>query len=332
MIGALLAAALAHALAGSGAPTPRFPKGTAPMQLAAPSHGGDRWDAAQCATCHEREAAAWSLSGHAQARGWLFQAAVQREDPAWCVRCHAPQATSISRAEPPADAPAEEHGVTCAACHAESGLPLRSPLLCAGCHQFGFAVRDDGGRFVKLAREPQQNTLGEWQEWSRSARDGRTCADCHVPGGDHSFGGARRAERLASAVEVAAAGRMLTVALKDVGHRLPTGDVMRWISVEAASDALFESPVTLATFRRELGMRRRGPEPFPYLGVVRDTTLAPGAPAIVVVPATGPGGTPLTAWRVVYHLVSEEQESQDMIPPGLSRIVLHGGLVTEEGS
>ena len=70
------------------------------MALGPPPHGLPDWNAERCAGCHE-QADAWAHGGHAQSRGWVFEAGVKRDDPAWCVRCHAPQAaTALSRRKP----------------------------------------------------------------------------------------------------------------------------------------------------------------------------------------------------------------------------------------
>src|SRR4051812_4070831 len=146
---------------------PRFPKGLQPMELPPLAPGLKSWSAQSCAKCHAATADAWAHSGHAAARtNFVFQAALRFDEPTWCVRCHAPLAKRADRSVPPLDAPAEETGVTCAACHAgKSGVlaahaspksphsievdaRMTSGALCAECHQFGFGVRDLHGKLT----------------------------------------------------------------------------------------------------------------------------------------------------------------------------------------
>jgi nitrate/TMAO reductase-like tetraheme cytochrome c subunit len=334
--------------ASPSVPTARFPKGTARMELGPLPAELESWDAAACVSCHPAQAEAWARSGHATARtDFVFQAALAEDRPEWCVGCHAPLAWNLTREPLPPGAPAEERGVTCAACHAveravagtmasanaphavKPGPALKDPLLCAGCHQFGFAIRDpDSERLLRLSRPPQQqqDTWQEWNRWRADLSDKRTCRDCHMPQGDHSFGGVRRVEALRAALHVAVVpgGEALEVWTEGVGHLLPTGDVMRWLSVEVAPDFLFEEPRILMRLGRSLSLSTWAPEPLPHLGVRADTSLAPGARLRVPLPRATPG-RPWKAWRLVYHLVSKAQEHEGLIPSTTSRITLHAG-------
>ncbi|MCI0570340.1 MAG: cytochrome c family protein [Myxococcaceae bacterium] len=332
------------------APTPRFPKGTAPMQLGPLPAGLATWDAATCARCHPDEAEAWSRSGHARARtDLLFQAALTQDRPEWCVGCHAPLARDTGRVVPSAEAPREERGVTCAACHAVDGAVaagegtdgrkaphtvapgphLTDSALCAGCHQFGFLVHTPAS-LPRLSgpHQQQQNTYREWLEWRRASGDSRTCQRCHMPGGDHSLGGVRRVEALREAmrVELVEGGRALEVWAEGVGHAMPTGDVMRWLSVEVAPDVLFERSRTVARLGRTLALDLWPPERSPHLGVRHDTALKAGERRRISLP-TPPDGAAWTAWRLVYHLASESQEREGLVPPEDSRLILHSGLL-----
>lgn len=331
-------------------PTARFPKGLARMELGPLPAGLESWDAATCIACHPAQGEAWARSGHATARtNFVFQAALLEDRPEWCVGCHAPLARDLSREPLPASAAAEERGITCAACHAaehgvastgaapnaphavKPGPSLKDPRLCAGCHQFGFAIRDPAtDKLLRLSSPPQQqqDTWQEWTRWRADSADTRTCQDCHMAHGDHSFGGVRRMDALRASlhVTVAPAGDALEVWTEGVGHQLPTGDIMRWLSVEVAPDFLFEEPRTVAKLGRSLALTPWAPEPLPHLGVRADTSLPPGTHRRFALPRAAPG-RPWKAWRLVYHLVSESQEHEGLVPPTTSRITLHAGTL-----
>lgn len=300
-------------------PGPRFPLGTARMEPGPAPHGLPDWNVQRCAECHPAQVESWRHSGHATARmDDVFQVALTEDRPAWCVQCHAPFARNLERGPLPPDSPPEEHGVTCAGCHAPLGEARATPgMPCAGCHQFGFPVLTSGGHRVRLsATQQQQDTVGEWTRWREQSGDSRHCATCHMPRGDHGLGGTRRTESLKAALVVEQARGALVVSTREVGHAFPTGDVMRWVSVEVADEPLFESPRTVATFGRRLQLRAWPDEPLPHLGAVEDTRLVPGQPRRVPVPAGARYA------RIVYHLVSREQEDSGLYPAGLSRLVL----------
>lgn len=336
----LTAAPQTSPLASRG--TARFPKGLAPMALGAVPKGLHGWSTKECASCHAREARDWMLSGHASARtNFVFQAALQIESPTWCVQCHAPLSPRVSRAPVPAEAPAEHRGVPCAACHAGAGTVLgahpspdaphpvevspllHSSLLCAQCHQFGFAVNRDGRLHHLAGGPPQQDTYGEWLAWKAESHRPERCQDCHMP--DHTFGGVRRVGALRHSVRVSPTedGSALEIWLDGVGHRLPTGDVMRALTLEVASDALFEDAVELASFGHRLGVRTWPGEAVPRTGLLENTSLAPGRSHAVRVPLPrSKAGHPWRVWRLVYHLVSPQQEREGLVPKTVSRITV----------
>jgi hypothetical protein len=305
------------------------------MDLGPPPAGLPDWSARRCQGCHPAQAAAFALSGHAQARtSFVFAAALRREEPGFCLRCHAPQARSIfapgfAPGHAPQDedtAPLEERGVSCAACHAPAGLALRDSRLCAGCHQFGFSLRDERGALLGLSPRPQQDTYEEWRRYQRASGDTRGCVACHMPGGDHAMGGIRRIEALRRAVQVQPEPGGLRISLRDTGHRLPTGDIMRWLTLQAAADPLFEEPVPLRGFGRTLA-REHGPTGS-SVRVVADTSLDPLAPPLLIpLPAADAQGRPLRYFRLVYHLISPQQEQDGLLPPGLSQVVVNAAPI-----
>ncbi|MCY1045480.1 multiheme c-type cytochrome [Corallococcus sp. bb12-1] len=303
----------------AAAPSARFPQGTARMEPGPAPHGLPDWDVRRCEECHAEQVTQWRASGHATARtDDVFQVAITEDRPAWCVQCHAPFARNLKRGALPPDSPAEERGVTCAGCHAPLGDAMGAQAMpCAGCHQFGFPVLDSGGRRQRLsATQSQQDTVGEWTRWREQSGDTRHCTACHMPRGDHGLGGTRRTDSLKAALKVEQVRGALLLSLRDVGHAFPTGDVMRWVGVEVANEPLFESPRTVATFGRKLELRSWPGEALPHLGAVEDTRLLPGQTRRVPLP---PGARYA---RIVYHLVSRQQEDSGLYPAGLSRLVL----------
>lgn len=219
--------------------------------------------------CHADVAAQFAKTQHAHAStDPIFQRSRRVEPATRCLNCHDP----LSRLG--------ESGVTCAVCHLREGVVLssrespRSPhpvrvtpglrdgTLCQGCHQFNFTRRE----------LPMQDTFGEWRAYV--AEGGRrTCVTCHMRDG-HTFVGAHQPRALAANLSASARvlddGRVeLSLRTIGVGHRFPTGDVFRTLSVEVSS------PRAPTHFRAVALLGRRyalTPEP----QVVIDTTLAPG--------------------------------------------------------
>lgn len=325
---------------------PRFPKGMAPMQLPATVKGLRDWSARGCAKCHATSHADWQHSGHATARtNFVFQAALRYDEPAWCVRCHAPLAKRADATLPARGAAAEETGVTCAACHAgkngvlasrespksphaiEVDASLIDGSLCAQCHQFGFSVRDAHGKLARLSAETaQQNTFEEWQAWSKASGDVRSCTACHMK--DHSFGGVRRIDALKAAIAVREVDGALELTTRNLGHPFPTGDIMRWLTLELSTEPLFEQPVVAAKWGRSLGAKRWA-DGESYLGVVSENRLPDSASGPLRVEL--PSGTQWAAWRLVVHLVSLNQEEKGLLPPQASRVIVNAGLLNPNG-
>src|SRR5205807_564497 len=156
----------------------------------------------------------------------------------------------------------------------------------------------------------------EWRAWKNATSDDRSCWSCHARG-DHALSGHRPIASLRGALQVRREGSALVISTRGAGHPLPTGDVMRWLSLEFSSDG-FEWQ-SAARFGLRLGTRVWPQEPEPRLGIVEDTRLAPGEARRIEVP---PGAA---AWQVVYHLVSEGQEQRRNLSPDLSRVVLQSG-------
>lgn len=207
---------------------------------------------AACVSCHPTVAAEWSASQHRTAfTESTFQTAHSLEPRAFCRACHAPEQNPSTRELTPASA----LGVSCRSCHLIDGEIVsgegtvsadaphsvrRDPdfggLGCARCHQFDFP--DSGLRAAPLA---MQSTV---DEHAASRHRGRSCAECHMPAGaagraSHSFAVTRDPEALRRSVRVRARrvdeGQVvLTLVAGEVGHAVPTGDLLRRLEVGAA--------------------------------------------------------------------------------------------------
>jgi len=313
-----LAAQLVLTAAAAAAPAgvdPRWPKALAPTELPA---AAESWSSAACAGCHLEQARAHEVSGHAHAGdNFVFRASLKVEEPRWCLGCHTP----LGRSD-------DEPGVSCVVCHAGGrGVLSRTPSpeaphpievdsrfgsaeFCGHCHQFGFREVSGGLSQTHL----QQDTVGEHARWQAATRDARSCADCHPL---HAMGGVRRLEALKRAIVVERSGDSLRLSTRDTGHPLPTGDVMRWITLEVADEPLFERPTELARFGRALALR-------PVLHVYDDHRLpAAGEPPVeVALPREA------RVYRLVLHLVAPDQEER-VLPASLSRLVIHQDWIQE---
>lgn len=235
-------------------------------------------DADDCAQCHADIADEWRASLHAQAwRDPIFLAAYAVEPAPFCRHCHAP--LHAPGASTPG-ARARREGVSCAVCHVRDGHVLgtgsgrgdaspaqgthaltASPVMalgdvCGGCHQFDFPTAATArGERPAPSGEPMQNTLGEWM---RSALRDRACQHCHMPLRTTADGRRYRSHRfdvLADPAQRSLAARVAVtldatpaatvveavVTPGEVGHAVPTGDLLRrlelsvWLDGDPAS-------------------------------------------------------------------------------------------------
>ncbi|MEQ1507501.1 MAG: hypothetical protein ABMB14_35050, partial [Myxococcota bacterium] len=167
--------------------------------------------AADCAGCHPEQAARWADSGHRSA--WtspLFAAGFAAEPQPWCASCHAPlpemRAEVVAnlpwyaRQDPrrlrfgPAPTrlpePRAAEGVTCVACHAPDGGPIRGTrgdvdwaahevvrdpgltdgTACRGCHEF--PMPRFVGSVAAFTDQPMQSTASEWDRYRAAGGEG----------------------------------------------------------------------------------------------------------------------------------------------------------------
>ena len=143
-----------------------------------------------------------------------------------CVGCHAPL-------------PERAAGIGCAACHGGTAEHVArrthtTTVACASCHDF-----DAPGTTAILQSTAREHEVGPFAT--------TPCPTCHMPRRDHRFSVTRNPAFLARAIRVSKAhfenGNLtLHVASNGVGHRFPTGDLYRRLTVTVtatnADDAL----------------------------------------------------------------------------------------------
>lgn len=233
----------------------------------------------ECRSCHVEANASWQHSQHASA--WssrAFQRAFASEPQPFCQRCHAPETNPREQVS----AGASELGVGCVTCHVPPGSDsvwagvgpesataphaivraawFEQPQACARCHEFEFpggALRD---RPLLM-----QSTLSEHRA---SAAADQTCVDCHMP----REGEGERSHAFPGAYEQAMLQRSLTISVtrpraelvriellpREVGHDVPTGDLLRRLEVALVHDHEGrEQVVARAWLGREFEERRQ---------------------------------------------------------------------------
>jgi hypothetical protein len=229
--------------------------GPAPRSQAGPLVGIGLPTDERCGDCHAEIAAEWKRSLHRAA--WendYFQHAYSVEPLAFCRGCHAPLADPI--AEPSAEA--RHAGVGCATCHViPAGVVgvraiaaqkdghevigdarLSTAQACARCHDFAFP----GSRRPEVDR--MQKTM---HEHAQSVFAAKPCQECHMPvvqsrqgppHRQHDFRVIGNRDFMAQAVVVKESKiendtLRLDLALGNIGHAFPTGDLFRRVEVRA---------------------------------------------------------------------------------------------------
>jgi hypothetical protein len=204
---------------------------------------------AECRECHPEVTAQWQRSRHRSAfQNPDFQRSLAREPLDFCRHCHAP---GLVREPPLPAAEAEALGVGCLDCHAgrdtiltgrpttDASVPAAPHALtaidgfatqtCARCHEFEFppTTRQTPGTMMQLTM----------REHRASGFADRSCASCHLPGGDHSLASSRDDDAIRRAVTITTRreGDDLLVELvpNAIGHAFPTGDLYRRVEIHA---------------------------------------------------------------------------------------------------
>ncbi|MCC7477470.1 hypothetical protein IT575_03335 [bacterium] len=138
---------------------------------------------------------------------------------------------------------------------------LSDSRFCAECHQFPDSQKlPDGG-------PPLENTYEEWRAWAATQQKPKSCQDCHMPGGEHSFKGIHDALFVRANAQVSSQVRFsgrraiaeLTLRNSNNGHHLPTYVTPRiWLQCFAvdSSGARIDSSFKSAMVGRDARSRR----------------------------------------------------------------------------
>lgn len=296
-----------------------------------------------CRRCHADAAHEWSGSQHAGS--WAsdaFQHAFTVEPRAFCQRCHAPEEDARTAVGEVSSA-AASLGVGCVTCHVQPGrdevwaaprlaaaeptadarsphpiarsAAFAGPQACGRCHEFSFP--DAALREHPLA---MQSTI---TEHARSAAADQSCADCHMPrdpDGDrsHAFAGAYDRATLARALVIEAEREGPTVRLHlrpgEVGHAVPTGDLLRRLMVEVRVDGPDGAQVFLARrfFGRSFGPLHQ-PSGITVRGERDDDRIGPqGQQASFELPAALADAP--VRWRIVHQRVAQHSRDPRAAP------------------
>ena len=241
---AALSAAVVAACAAAG-DRPVRSSATEPRAAAHPVVAGTALEQnAACERCHASIAETWRGSLHARsATDPVYLRAFAIEPLPFCEGCHDPHRDRTI-------------GTGCVTCHDAHDGQLRA-RACADCHEFPFP--DGRGKMQLTATEH-----------ARSSRSGTACAACHMPreGGhaSHRFAASRDPELLRRAATITAARFedvvMVTLARREAGHALPTGDIFRRLRVTARTTGDDETAIEVFLGRKTKLGEDRDDRPF----------------------------------------------------------------------
>jgi hypothetical protein len=202
-----------------------------------------------CGSCHAKEEAEWRTSMHRAAfTSADFQSSWAVEPMPFCAECHAPQRRELGTE-------GEVRGVGCTECHeaphghdvlahgvAHAKVVTKS---CTPCHDFP----------VPNSRAFLQGTE---REHAASSFANVPCIECHMSlrdgkGRNHAFFSSRNRDLIAQSLafgtpQSEAMSIVITVATRGVGHRFPTGDIFRRLSITLVGTDAHDSIVCGETF------------------------------------------------------------------------------------
>ncbi|MFT3710748.1 MAG: hypothetical protein QM817_24250 [Archangium sp.] len=222
--------------------------------------------AADCAECHKEQAASFYKSRHATAGVEpVYTVSYANAQSPWCQECHRPIGKmpgliclSCHRVpggkdkkairgphEPKLAAAADRHPITVE--------PNLGTVACVFCHEFKAPFLINEEPWVKPSSLPMQRTPSEMKEWSATAK----CTQCHDP---HQSKGAHDLPTLRSAlrfdVRAVPGGTDVEVQAVGTGHRFPTGDVFRRLTIDVCDDAACTKKKGQARVGVEVGYRQ----------------------------------------------------------------------------
>ena len=214
-----------------------------------------------CRICHREQYTDWQGTRHSRAMGPGIVGQIVDMDAAGydaCLKCHAVlseqqhvrRVAGVWQDNPDYREDLYLTGVSCASCHlrahtrfsAVKGFQqypwsrddlrahplertelLQSSDFCWNCHQF------DESRSIADGHPPLQNTNVEHREWQQATGDTRTCQDCHLPQGRHTFEGIHSPDYVRKSLDISAQlldkalpTARLTIYTRDLGHYFPT--------------------------------------------------------------------------------------------------------------
>ncbi|MDH5542574.1 MAG: cytochrome c family protein [Nitrospinota bacterium] len=207
-----------------------------------------------CGTCHEQKYLEWTTSRHSRAMrhgitGQLHEPWLSKEAQIACQACHSP----LYEQQPYIVAGGRVvenrlynrnlrlQGVACAACHIRKNVRYGPPVkrwvapeaahngfvavddfnrseFCKPCHQFEPEDRRVNGKLV-------QDTYEQWKA-SPAAKEGKSCASCHMADRTHTFQGIHSQRMVKNGVKIKILKEVdfaiISITNSGTGHKFPT--------------------------------------------------------------------------------------------------------------
>ncbi|MBK8014594.1 MAG: hypothetical protein IPK13_24995 [Deltaproteobacteria bacterium] len=222
-------------------------------------------------------------------------------------------------------------GVSCAVCHVRDGViltsrPIETPehptrvepslkesRFCASCHQFRFERLGEHGSV--LTESVIQDT---WREAEANAEV--RCQDCHMANHGHRMPGAHDQEMLERALSVRvepidAGHASVELSALNTGHRFPTGDLFRHLTLEVRQRDAWK---TVAVLDRRFEIEDRGN--YVFKREVSNESLVPGTVRSFTVPTAES-----FAWRVRYAFTSAKNIARGLLPDDAMIVTIKQG-------
>lgn len=284
-----------------------------------------------CIKCHKLQYNEWKRSRHSQSwSNQIFQEGYLVETQDRCIYCHAPLKEQFLEIKNDLIAPKKQanEGVNCIACHVFKGDVVGSsiqsfhatddetsssvkkgPQLCASCHQFDINKNVNGN--ILMTPLNAQNTYIEWKDYQSKGGD-KTCLDCHMPKGSHSFKGAHHQDMLEKSIEIThetnSAGVKFHLRPRNIGHRLPTGDVFRNITLEVQMPNGQYKVIANFGKKYKVHISKKNGEVIQEL--VSDTRLMP-----LETKSIQTNISKFLSFRLRYHFISEKDKLRTKLKP-----------------
>lgn len=169
-----------------------------------------------------------------------------------------------------------------------------------------------------------QDTLEEW----RRAPGAKSCQGCHMDRGSHRFPGGHDQALLRATVSATVRqlgdGRLRAeLRATSAGHRVPTGDPFRRLTIELCEEPSCAAPLAGLLFGRAF---RKTAESW---ALARDTAIPPpagGTEARRALDLTPEPGPPARYWRLLYGYAAPSSE-KDLSGDDVAVEVLRGSVM-----